>query len=112
MVARAKAGTWFNLVAGLVVGAAASPLPVGAAAGGRPVAQLGGERSHARIYLDAGLDAGRRGDGDAADRYLRAAQARQAELSAAELDELGRALDVTARGQMPAGAPAPAGRPA
>ena len=94
-MARAKASTWFNLVAGLVVGATAQPLfvraaPDSASPGDTQSAPEAG-RPHADSALGAAADAIRDGDYDAASALLQRAAAQP--VDAGERSELRRLRD-------------------
>jgi type II secretory pathway component GspD/PulD (secretin) len=96
MVARAKASTWFNLVAGLVVGATAQPLFVRAVSpdSASPAdTQSAPETDRPRVgsALGAAADALRGGDYDAATDLLRQAAAQPADPG--ERSELRRIRD-------------------
>ncbi len=109
MVARAQKRKWIDLVAGLLVGAAAQPLallagpdsglaslPAFTQRGEQVVAQLGGGSSRARTALNAAIDAERLGDLDKAATLLREAQARANDLTTDERRELDRRLAANA----------------
>src|SRR4051794_20247800 len=100
MVFRAHKGRWINLVAGLLVGAAAQPLGATAAppavytlpllaAAQQPEAP---RPTTASLALTSAGEMQRRGDFETATQILRDVQARQNELSPAEKQELARLL--------------------
>ncbi|HEY7153019.1 MAG TPA: hypothetical protein VH575_03570, partial [Gemmataceae bacterium] len=110
MVARAKKRKWVDLVAGLLVGAAAQPLalwagpdtslvamPLSADREEVVVAQLGGGSARARQALSAAIDAQRQGDFDKAATLFREAQARANDLKPDEQQELARLLAANTR---------------
>jgi type II secretory pathway component GspD/PulD (secretin) len=104
-VARPTARTWFNLIAGLVAGALVLPAPVRAEGPPKPeaqakeslqVAQVGG-RGSARAALNAGIEAQRRGDYEAAATSFQIAQVRQDDLTPEERQDLARLMHDNSR---------------
>ena len=108
-MARAKKRKWVNLVAGLLVGAAAQPLALFAGPNTGlaslslhaereelVVAQLMGGASRAHLALNGAIDAQRQGDLDTAAALFREAQARQNDLTPDERRELDRLLAANA----------------
>ncbi len=93
-MARVKAGTWFNLVAGLIVGATAQPLYVGAAPDPTPPQAADGVGpSRAGAAMTAAAEALRRGDYDTAAGLLGQADNLKAGCAPAQLAELTRLHD-------------------
>jgi type II secretory pathway component GspD/PulD (secretin) len=94
LVARATANTWYNLIAGLVVGAAVSPACAlaGAGAADEPklVAQLWGRSSRAHAAINSAIECQRRGDYEGAAPLFQEALARQEDLTPQEREELAR----------------------
>jgi type II secretory pathway component GspD/PulD (secretin) len=94
LVARATAKSWYNVIAGLVVGVLALPAcALAGAAKDAPVAvaQLwarGATKAH--NALNDAIEAQRRGDYEAADRLFQEAQKREADLTQQEREELAR----------------------
>ncbi|MHB1421877.1 MAG: type II secretion system protein GspD [Gemmataceae bacterium] len=108
MVARAQKRNWIDLVAGLLLGAAAQPLallagpdsglallPAPSPRGEQVVAQLGGG-SRARLALNAAINAERLGDLDKAAELFQEARKRAADLTPEERRELDSRLAVNA----------------
>jgi type II secretory pathway component GspD/PulD (secretin) len=94
VVARAKKVTWFNLVAGLVVGATANPFVGGAlayaATSDLVVAQVQSRAAHTHAALSKAIECQRQGDYEAADTLFKDVLTRLADLTPTELEEYKR----------------------
>ncbi len=88
-MARAKAVSWFNLVAGLVLGATTQPLFFGtvAHAGEYLVAQASGRATQAHAALSKAIECHRQGDYEAADVFFMQVLPHLADLTASEQED-------------------------
>ena len=94
MVARAKAVSWFNLVASLLMGATAQPLVFEAVAhagtGELVVAQVSSRATQAHTALSKAIESYRQGDYEIADAFFKEVLPRHTDLTPTEQEEFKR----------------------